>query len=65
MRFGLLIGYNMRNIEKSYTKCGAETSPRPSSRKSKLNISLDKNRILKFYAVCFYCMFKSRATKIH
>ena len=33
----------MRNIflEKSYTKCGVETSPRPFS-KSKLSISLDQ-----------------------
>ena len=34
----------MRNIflEKSYRKCGAETIPRPFSKKSKLNISLDQ-----------------------
>ena len=32
MQFGQLIEYNMRNIlEKSYTKCGEETSPRPFS----------------------------------
>ena len=33
----------MRNIfiEKSYTKCGRETNPRPFSAKSKLSISLD------------------------
>ena len=43
MKFGKLIEYNMRNIflEKSYTKCGRETSPRPFSGKSKLSISLD------------------------
>ena len=31
MKFGQLIEYNMRNIflEKSYTKCGGETIPRP------------------------------------
>ena len=31
MKLGQLIEYNMRNIflEKSYTKCGGETSPRP------------------------------------
>ena len=41
VKFGQLIEYNMRNIslEKSYTKCDGETSPRPFSRKSKLNIS--------------------------
>ena len=34
----------MRNIflEKSYTKCGGETFPRPFSEKSKLGISLDQ-----------------------
>ena len=44
MKFGQLIDYNMRNIflEKSYTKCGGETSPRPFSEKLKLSISLDQ-----------------------
>ena len=42
-KFGQLIECNMRNIflEKSYTKCGGETSPRPFSEKLKLSISLD------------------------
>ena len=36
MKFGQLIGYNIRNIflEKPYTKCGGETIPRPFSKKS-------------------------------
>ena len=36
------IEYKMRNIflEKSYTKCGRETSPRPFSEKLKLRTSL-------------------------
>ena len=44
MKFGQLIEYNMRNIfnEKSYTKCGQETSPRHFSGKLKLSISLDQ-----------------------
>ena len=44
MKFGQLIECNMRNIflEKSYTKCGGETSPRRFSEKLKLNISLDQ-----------------------
>ena len=44
MKFGPLIEYNMRNIffEKSYSKCGGETSPRLFSEKFKLNISLDQ-----------------------
>ena len=44
MKFGQLIEYNMRNIflEKSYTKFGGETIPRPFSEKSKLSIFLDQ-----------------------
>ena len=36
--------YNLRKnfLEKSYTKCGGETIPRPFSKKSKLSISLDQ-----------------------
>ena len=43
MKIGQYMEYNMRNIflEKSYTKCGGETIPRPFSKKSKLSISLD------------------------
>ena len=44
MKFGQLIEYNTRNIfvEKSQTKCGGETVPRPLSKKSKLSISLNQ-----------------------
>ena len=44
MKFGQLIECNMRNIflEKLFTKCGGETSPRPFSEKLKLSISLDQ-----------------------
>ena len=44
MKFGQLIECNIRNIflEKSYTKCGGETSPRAFSEKLKLNISLNQ-----------------------
>ena len=44
MKFGRLMEYNMRDIilEKSYIKCGEETSPRFFSRKLKLSISLDQ-----------------------
>ena len=44
MKFGQLMEYNMRNIflEKSYTKRGEETIPRPFSQKSKSSISLDQ-----------------------
>ena len=44
VKFGQLTSYNMRNIflEKLYTKCGGETILRPSSKNSKLSISLDQ-----------------------
>ena len=44
MKFGQLIGYNMRNIflEKLYKKCAGEASPRPFYKKSELSISLDQ-----------------------
>ena len=43
MKFGQLIECNMRNIflEKPYTKCGGETSPRLFSEKSELNIQFN------------------------
>ena len=43
MKFGQLIEYN-RNIfvEKPYTKCGGGNIPRPFSKKSKLDVSLDQ-----------------------
>ena len=41
MKYGQLIECNMRNIflEKSFKKCGGETSPRPFSEKLKLSRS--------------------------
>ena len=44
MKFGQFIEYNMRNIfvEKSYTKYVQETIPRSLSKKTKLNIYLDR-----------------------
>ena len=44
MKFGQLMECNMRNIflEKSYTKWGGETSPRPFSEKLELSVSLDQ-----------------------
>ena len=44
IKFGHLIDYNMRIIfkEKWLPKCGGGTSPRPFSKKLKLNISLDQ-----------------------
>ena len=44
MKFGQLVEYNMRNIfiEKSYTKCGGETSPKSFSGKLTLSIPFDQ-----------------------
>ena len=55
LKFGQLIESNIGNIflEKSYTKCGRQTSPRPFSEKFKLsNLWINS---LKFYTVCFDC----------
>ena len=61
MNFGQLIDYNMTNIflEKSYTECRGETSPRPFSEKLKFWINS-----LRFYTVCFLLYVKLRAMKI-
>ena len=58
MKFGQLREYNMKNIslEKPYTKCGGETSPRPFSEKLKLSISLDQQS--EFLFSLFYCISK-------
>ena len=44
MKFCQFVEYKVRNIflKKSYRKRGAETIPRPFSKKSKLSISLDQ-----------------------
>ena len=44
MKFGQLIGYNTRKIflEKSYTKRGGKTNPRPFHKKLKFNMSLNQ-----------------------
>ena len=57
MKFGLLIEYNMRNIflNNSYTKCGAETTPRPFSKKIKiehLSRSIAQSFMQIFFIAC-------------
>ena len=43
IKFGQSIEYNIKSfLEKSYTKCGGETSSRSFSKKLKLSISLDQ-----------------------
>ena len=65
MKFGQLIEYNMRNIflEKSYTKCGGETNPRPFSGKQKLSISPDQSSKVLYSLFSLYA--KLGAIKIY
>ena len=65
MKFGQLIEYNIRNIflEKSCTKYGEETSPRPFSGNLELRISLDQQ--LKVLCRLFSLYPKLRAIKIY
>ena len=63
MKFGQLTEYNLRNIflGKSYTKFGGETTARPVSEKSKLNISLDQYSEV----LCIFLLYsKLRAVNI-
>ena len=55
--------YNMTKIliEKSYTKCGRETNPRPISKNSKLSISLDQ--YFKVLYILFSMFAKMRTTE--
>ena len=64
MKFGQLIECNMRNIflEKSYTKCGGETSARPSA---KLKLSITLTQQSKVLYSLFYCNAKLRAIEIY
>ena len=65
MKFGQLIEYNMRSIslEKSYTKCGGGTSPRPFPEKPKLSVSLDQQS--KVLQSLFLLYTKLMAIKIY
>ena len=61
MKFNQLIDYNVRNIflEKSYTKCDRETSPRPFSEKLKLSISLDQESKVSYSLFLLYAKLKA------
>ena len=63
MKFNQLIECNMKNIflEKSQTKCGGKTSPRPFSEKLKLSVSMDQSSKLLYSLFLLYGML--RATK--
>ena len=65
MKFGQLLECNMGNIflEKLYTKCGAEASPRPFSKKLKLSISLTQQSKVLY---SFFLLYDSlRAIEIY
>ena len=64
MKFDQLIDYNVRNIflEKSYTKCEGEISPRPFSEKLKLSVSLDQEYKVSYRLFSLYA--KPKAIKI-
>ena len=65
MKFGHLIECSIKSIslEKSYTKCGGETSPRHFSEKLKLTISLDQCSKVLYSLLLLYG--KLRTIKIH
>ena len=46
-------------LEKSYTKCGEETSSRPFSKKSKLSLSLDQHSKVLYSLCLLYVQVKS------
>ena len=56
MKFGQLIEYKRRKnfLEKLFTKCGRETSPRPFSKNSKLSISLDQQSEILYNLLLLY-----------
>ena len=55
MKFGQLKVYNLENIllEKSYTKYGGETIPRPLEKLFPAYLWIN---CLRFYTICFYCI---------
>ena len=70
MKFGQLMECNMRKnfIEKSYKKCGGETSLRPFSEKLKLSISLDQQSKILYSLFLFMPsrrLSKHIKTKLH
>ena len=65
MKFGQLIENNMIKIflEKLYAKCAGETVPRPSSKKSKLSISLNQESKVLYSLFLLYA--KLRAIEVY
>ena len=65
IKFGQVIECSMKNVflEKSFTKCGGETSPRSFSKKSKLTKTL--NQQSEILIGFFLTISKLRTTKIY
>ena len=65
MKFGQLKEYNTTKnfLEKSYQKCGGETSPKLFSEKSKLSVPLDQSLVLSFTQFILYV--KLRAIELY
>ena len=61
MKPAQLVEYNLRHIflEKSYTKCGAETITRPFSKKSKLSLSLDQYSKVLYILLLLFAKFRT------
>ena len=61
MTFGQLIEHKFRNIslEELYTKYGAETIPRPFSKKSKLSIFLGQKSKVLYSLFLLYAKLKA------
>ena len=66
MKFDHLIEYKMRNtfFKKSYAKYDGEAIPRPFYKRSQYSIYLDQQPVI-LHKVYFYCVSKSRSTKIY
>ena len=60
MKLHQLIDYDMRNIllEKAYTKCGGETSPRTFSEKLKFTMSLDQTSKVLYSVFLLYAKLR-------
>ena len=67
MIFGQLIECNMRNIflKKSYSKCDGKTSPRPFSKKNKIDTSIPLDQWSKVLESLFLLYGKLRAIEIY
>ena len=61
MKLVQVVEDNMRNIslEQSYAKCGGECGPRPFSKKSTLDISLDQKSKILYRLLLLYAKLKT------